>query len=151
MTTRSPRSGEVNGKDYFFNSVEEFKQKINEGGFLEWAEVHGNFYGTPKNFIEATLSDGKSILLEIDVQGALQIKKQMPEARMIFILPPSPEELARRLATRGTDSPEVIARRIETARHELEYRDAYQYQVVNDDLEMAYGQLKDIILQEILK
>ncbi len=151
MTTRSPRAGEVNGKDYFFDSVKKFKQKIDEGGFLEWAEVHGNFYGTPKHFIEASLSEGKSILLEIDVQGALQIKKQMPEARMIFILPPSPEELARRLTARGTDSPEVIARRVETASRELEFRDAYQYQVVNDDLEMAYGQLKDIIVQEILK
>ncbi len=149
VTTRTPRPGEVDGKDYFFCTVEEFKRSIGENGFLEWAEVHGNFYGTPKSFIESSLSEGKSILLEIDVQGALQVKKQMPEAKMIFLLPPSSEELTRRLSARGTDSPEVIAKRLEAAGRELEYKDAYQYQIVNDDLDKAFGQLKDIVLQEI--
>lgn len=149
VTTRPPRNGEVDGGDYFFATRKEFERGIREDGFLEWAEVHGNFYGTPRSFVEMALSKGKSVILEIDVQGALQVLTKMPDARLIFILPPSMEELERRLMERNTDSREVIAKRLEAARREMGFREAYHYRIVNDDLSEAYHRLKNVILREI--
>ena len=147
-TTRPPRKGEVNGKDYFFVSKEEFERMVEEGDFLEWANVYGNLYGTSKSQVLRALNEGKDILLDIDVQGALQVKKNLPEAVLIFIMPPSFDELERRLRHRGTDSEEVIKRRLETAKEEIKKAVYYDYIVVNDVLEVAFDKLKSIVTAE---
>ncbi len=147
-TTRPPRKGEVNGKDYFFVSKEEFERMVEEGDFLEWANVYGNLYGTSKSQVLRALNEGKDILLDIDVQGALQVKKNLPEAVLIFIMPPSFDELERRLRNRGTDSEDVIKRRLETAKEEIKKAVYYDYIVVNDVLEVAFDKLKSIVTAE---
>ena len=147
-TTRKPRPGEVNGKDYFFVDRETFERMIEEGDFLEWAEVYGNLYGTSKSQVLKALNEGKDILLDIDTQGALQVKKNFPEAVLIFILPPSFKELERRLRSRGTDDEETIERRLKIARVEVERAPLYDYIVVNDRLEKAYEKLKSIVIAE---
>ncbi len=147
-TTRLPRKGEVNGKDYFFVSKEEFERMVEEGDFLEWANVYGNLYGTSKSQVLRALNEGKDILLDIDVQGALQVKKNLPEAVLIFIMPPSFDELERRLRHRGTDSEDVIKRRLETAKEEIKKAVYYDYIVVNDVLEVAFDKLKSIVTAE---
>ncbi len=147
-TTRPPRKGEVNGKDYFFVSKEEFERMVEEGDFLEWANVYGNLYGTSKSQVLRALNEGKDILLDIDVQGALQVKKNLPEAVLIFIMPPSFDELERRLKHRGTDSEDVIKRRLETAKEEIKKAVYYDYIVVNDVLEVAFDKLKSIVTAE---
>ena len=147
-TTRKPRTGEVNGKDYFFVDRETFEKMIEEGDFLEWAEVYGNLYGTSKSQVLKALNEGKDVLLDIDTQGALQVKKNFPEAVLIFILPPSLKELERRLRNRGTDDEETIERRLKTARVEIERAPLYDYIVVNDVLEKAYENLKSIVVAE---
>ncbi|RKQ61747.1 guanylate kinase [Thermovibrio guaymasensis] len=151
FTTRKPRPGEVNGKDYWFISREEFLKRIEEGDFLEWAEVYGNLYGTSKSQVLKALNEGKDVLLDIDTQGALQVKKNFPEAVLIFILPPSLEELERRLRNRGTDPEEVIEKRLKVAREEIKRAKFYDYIVVNDVLEVAYNKLKSIISAEKCK
>jgi len=118
-TTRPPRPGEVDGVNYYFTDVETFKQKVAQGDFLEWAEVFGNYYGTQRSQVERLLGQGFDVILEIDWQGAQQIREQMPDTQSIFIVPPSMEELERRLTGRGTDAPEVIARRLGEAREEI--------------------------------
>ena len=148
FTTRPPRPGEVNGKDYWFVSKEEFLKRIEEGDFLEWAEVYGNLYGTSKSQVLKALNEGKDVLLDIDPQGALQVKENFPDAVLIFILPPSLKELERRLRKRGTDSEEVIEKRLKIAREEIRRAPLYDYIVVNDSLEVAYGRLKSIITAE---
>ncbi|WP_163329217.1 guanylate kinase [Desulfurobacterium thermolithotrophum] len=147
-TTRKPRKGEVNGRDYFFVDKETFKSMIKEGDFLEWAEVYGNLYGTSKSQVMKALEKGKDILLDIDTQGALQVKKNFPEAVLIFILPPSLRELERRLRKRGTDDEETIKKRLRIAREEIKKAFFYDYLLINDDLEVAFEKLRSIITAE---
>lgn len=149
-TTRAPRGAEKNGVDYFFISKDDFKKKISENRFAEYAEVHGNFYGTSKDFIERAFSEGKSLLLDIDVQGADELKKHYPDKTIrIFLAPPSMEELERRLRARGTDSEESIQKRLKNAADEIAQRLKFDHVVVNDDLETTYFQLAGIVLQAI--
>lgn len=145
MTTRNPRDGEVHGVSYYFATKDEFLQKIDAGGFLEYAEVFGNFYGTPKMEVLELLDQGIDVLLEIDVQGALQIKEVYPEAVLVFILPPSMEELRARLTGRGTETQDVVERRLGEAAKELSFVKEYDYAVVNDDLEEAIENVKNVI------
>ncbi|MCL2896972.1 guanylate kinase [Brenneria tiliae] len=149
-TTRAKRPGESHGEHYFFVPVDEFKRMIRENEFLEYAEVFGNYYGTSRLAIEQTLASGVDVFLDIDWQGAQQIRSQMPQARSIFILPPSKEELARRLRGRGQDSEEVIARRMAQAVAEMTHYAEYDYLIVNDDFDLALLDLKTIIRAERL-
>ena len=144
-TTRKPRLGEQEGISYFFISKEKFEEKIAEGEWAEWAEVHGNYYGTSARFIEAAVDAGNDILLDIDVQGTLQILKKYPDSITIFILPPSLGILRERLELRGTDSRKVIAARLRTAQDELQKKDIYRYQIMNDKLPEARTRLLEII------
>ena len=144
-TTRPPRSGERDGVDYHFVSMEEFRKRVHENGFAEHAEVHSNCYGTPRGPLEEALRDGAVIFLDIDVQGAEQIKVNYPEAVGIFILPPSLGELEKRLRKRGTDADEVIERRLQRAREEIERKDEFDHRVVNRDLDAAYAEVIRII------
>ena len=150
-TTRNPRPGEIDGKEYYFLSVAEFKSWISEEKFLEYAEVYGNFYGTPLNKIEERLSRGEDILLEIDVQGALNVKKKCPEGVYIFLVPPSLNELKNRIEGRGTENPESLARRLKNAVAEIKIGLEYDYVVVNDDINAAAEQIKAILTAERLK
>ncbi|MCI8336736.1 MAG: guanylate kinase [Peptococcaceae bacterium] len=147
-TTRPMREGEVEGVNYFFLSKEDFLAKIEAGAFLEWAEVYGNFYGTPKWIIDAQLAAGNHVLLEIDMQGAVQVKKAYPESVLVFILPPSEEELAKRLSGRGTDSADVIAKRLACWQQEKEMLKHYDYAVVNDTVSQAVERVSHIITAE---
>lgn len=144
-TTRPPRTGETDGADYFFITVDEFKKRIEANLWAEWAEVHGNFYGTSLKFIEDNVADGKHLLLDIDVQGAKQFKRAFPEAITIFIMPPSIEVLEQRLRKRETDSDEVIAKRLANAEDEIAQRLFYEHIIVNDELEHAENQMSKII------
>ncbi|MGE4286648.1 MAG: guanylate kinase [Phycisphaerae bacterium] len=145
-TTRPQGKGEVDGTNYYFLTRQEFERRISEGLFLEHAEVFGNLYGTPAKEIKRELEAGRNIILEIDVQGALQVKSKMPEAVMIFILPPSMEELERRIRARGRDTEEVIAERLEKAALEMKIgKEHYDYFVVNDILENAVRETAEII------
>ena len=148
MTTRSPREGEVDGRDYFFVTEEEFKKAIEEDAFVEYANVHGNYYGTPKSEVASRLEQGMNVLLDIDVQGAMNVKKQMPGGVFIFISPPSMEELRARLEGRGKDSAEDIERRLKNAEGEMKLIGEYDYHVVNDDLDTAVKEVKEIIIKE---
>ena len=136
-TTRAPRHGETDGRDYHFVSHERFQEMIDAEEFAEWAEVHGNFYGTPKLPVRRHLSAGRDVLFDIDVQGAMQLRHTLPDAAFVFILPPSRAELERRLTGRGTDDAEAVARRLANARGELERARAFGHWVVNDDLDEA--------------
>ncbi|QUN05699.1 guanylate kinase [Shewanella yunxiaonensis] len=149
-TTRKPRPGESHGQHYYFVSVDEFKTLITENAFLEWAEVFGNYYGTSRRVIEQALADGIDVFLDIDWQGAQQIKQQMPEAVGIFILPPSREALEQRLKGRGQDSVEVIASRMEKAVSEMSHYNEYDFIIVNDQFEQALGDLRAIIRSQRL-
>jgi len=148
MTTRDPREGEVHGKDYWFVSREEFLGHVDKGNFLEYATVFDNFYGTPKDVVMKRLERGRNVLLDIDVQGGLQVKAAMNEAVLIFILPPSLAELRRRLEGRKTDSPEVIEKRLSKAVDEIKFIGEYDYIIVNDDLETAFSTAKAILAAE---
>lgn len=150
-TTRKPRIGEVNGKDYFFIDRETFKRMIKEGDFLEWATVYGHLYGTSKSQVTEALKDGKNILLDIDTQGALNVKKNFPGAVLIFILPPSLNELRKRLKKRGTDNEKTIEKRLKMAKKEIKNALHYDYIVINDVLEVAFEKLKSIITAEKCK
>ena len=144
-TTRPPRTGENDGREYHFVDVQYFLEMVSRGDFLEWAEVHGNYYGTSRHWIEAEMSAGRDVPLEIDWQGAQQVRKAFPAAIGIFILPPSLEELKSRLSGRGTDSAETIARRIAAARDEMRHVDEFDYVIINDDLQQALGNLRSIV------
>jgi guanylate kinase len=144
-TTRAPRAGEVHGRDYFFVDDATFDAMVAQDGFIEWVEVYGRRYGTGKNWIMEKLSQGVDILLDIETKGAQNVRKAIPDAEMVFLLPPSAEELARRLRGRGKDSEEQIRTRLQYARHEMEQYSNYDYIVVNDDLETAYRTLVSII------
>ena len=148
-TTRAPREGEIDGKHYFFISRQEFENRIANNDFLEHAEFAGNCYGTPVSYVNSLLEQGKNVILEIDVQGAMQVRSRMPESVSIFILPPSFEELENRLRGRGTETEEKIQMRLGAARREMEYAPQYNYQIVNGgDLEAAYQELRAIYLKE---
>lgn len=144
-TTRQMRPGETDGKDYFFTSVDEFKQMIENDAFLEHAQVFDNFYGTSLQSVESTLNKGIDVILEIDWQGAQQVRKMLPNCHSIFILPPSIEVLQQRLENRGQDSKEIIARRMQDAVNEMSHYGEFDYLIVNDDFNLALSELKSII------
>lgn len=145
-TTRSPREGEIHGINYFFLSQEDFKKCINNNEFLEWAEFSGNMYGTQKAYVQEKLAQGKNMILEIDTKGALNVKKIMPEATLIFILPPSFEELEARLRGRHTETEEAIQKRLESTKLEMENSKLFDYQIINDSIENAVLNLEKIML-----
>lgn len=151
MTTRQPRNGEVDGEDYFFVNRNEFEENITAGNMLEYAEYVGNYYGTPKSFIDNTLASGHDVFLEIDVQGALQVKEKMPEGAYIFLTPPDLQALKERLVGRGTDDPEIIDRRVAAASSEIRMMANYDYAVVNDEVQFAVQRIKDIVKVERLR
>ena len=150
-TTRKPRTGETDGVDYFFKTREEFEQMIQNKQLLEYAEYVGNYYGTPLEYVENTLATGKDVFLEIDVQGAIQVRELMPDGVFIFLTPPDLNELESRIVNRGTDSDEVIAKRMKTAREELELMKYYDYSVVNDTVNNAVQKIEAIIQTEHLR
>ena len=144
-TTRGPRPGEIEGVHYFFLDTDHFKSLVEQDGFLEWAQVHDNYYGTLKQSVIDHMNAGDQVILEIDVQGALQVRKALPEAHLVFIEPPSLEELERRLRQRGTETEDVISSRMKTAEVELAQKMEYDVQVVNDNLERAVDELVEVI------
>ena len=149
MTTRAPRPGEIDGKDYYFVTVDEFEEKIANGGMLEYARVFDNIYGTPKDMVIKQLERGRDVILEIDVQGGLQIKKKMPEqAVLVFVLPPDLTTLRQRIIDRGTETEEVIDKRFNEAINEIKLIGEYDYYVVNDELDDAVYDLKAIMMAE---
>lgn len=147
-TTRSPRVGEEHGINYYFINKEEFLKRIDYDDFLEYAEVYGNFYGTPKSKVLEILDQGKDVILEIDIQGALKIKSTYPEGIFIFILPPSMEELKSRITNRGSETPESLKTRLEAAYDEISFASKYDYAVVNDKVEDAVKKIESIIIAE---
>ena len=149
-TTRNPREGEVHGREYFFVSKDEFKQMIEEDGFLEHAQYCDNYYGTPKSYVDEQLSKGLNVFLEIELQGAQNVLKLRPDAVSIFIVPPSVEELERRLRDRGTETEEAIEKRLAQAKVELDNAKLYQYIVINDDLDTAVQDVLAIVDKETL-
>lgn len=144
-TTRQPRPGEEDGREYFFLQKEQFERKIAENGLIEYACYCDNYYGTPREYVEKQLDNGKDVILEIEIQGALKVKKQYEDALLLFVMPPSAEELRNRLEGRGTETEEVIDKRMHRAAQEAEGIDEYDYIVVNDDLETCVRQLHEII------
>lgn len=144
-TTRSPRPGEIDGKDYYFISRSQFEQLIAAGKFLEWAEFAGNYYGTPREPVMDQIRAGKVVVLEIELQGARQIRRSFPSALSIFILPPSFQELEKRIRGRGQDSQEAIARRLQRAREEIKAANEFDIQIVNDDLETALNSIEAVV------
>jgi guanylate kinase len=148
-TTREPRDGEVDGRDYHFLSAEEFDRRIREGDFLEFATYSGNRYGTLRSEVRRSLEAGRSVVLEIEVQGARQVRAAMRESVQVFIEPPSPAVLRERLESRGTDSAPAIDSRLEVAGQELAAADEFAYRVVNDDLDRAAGELEGIVRAEL--
>lgn len=147
-TTRKPRSGDIDGVHYFFITKEEFEDRIANNGFLEWAEYVGNYYGTPKDYVDRMLSEGKNVILEIEMQGGLKVKEQCPDAVLIFMLPPSADELKNRLVNRGTEDADTISRRLKRASEEIDYIDSYDYIVVNEDVGKCAGDIHQIICNE---
>lgn len=150
-TTRQPRTGEVNGVSYFFKSKQEFESLIDQGEFLEYANVFSNYYGTPKSFVDAAVEKGRDVLLEIDVQGALKVKSAYPEGVYIFIVPPSMEELEKRIRGRGTETDEQIATRLGKAGAELKLLTKYDYVIVNEKVEEVVSQIEAIMTAEKLR
>jgi guanylate kinase len=144
-TTRPPRPGEQHGREYFFTTPEDFVARAHAGEFLEWAEVHGNYYGTSRIFVEDQMKSGTDILLEIDWQGARQVKKQFPQAAGIFILPPSIAALEERLHKRGQDEPHVITRRLLAAGGEIAHAPEFEYVIINQDFTVALSELSAIV------
>lgn len=145
MTTRAPREGERDGVEYFFTDREHFEETIKQNGLIEYASYCGNYYGTPRAYVEEQMAAGKNVILEIEIQGALKIKEKYPESLLIFVTPPSAEELKRRLEKRGTESQEVIAQRLARAVEESEGIEAYDYIVVNDDLDTCVKEIHHLV------
>ena len=145
MTTRKPREGERDGVEYFFTDTEGFEETIRQGGLIEHAQYCGNYYGTPKDYVERQLQAGNNVILEIEIQGALKVKEKFPESLLIFVTPPGAEELKRRLVSRGTESEEVIAKRLARASEESEGIEAYDYIVVNDDLGTCVEEVHQLV------
>lgn len=150
-TTRKQRPGEINGVDYFFVTLEEFKKMIEENKFIEWAKVHDNYYGTPSDFVIEHINKGIDVILDIDVQGALTVKRSGFTAKFIFIAPPSYQVLSERLLKRGTESEDKIKKRLDTAKKELSYIPEFEYLIVNEDLDESIRDLSSIIYAERLK
>lgn len=145
MTTRQPRAGEKDGVEYFFTDREHFLKTVEENGLIEYAEYCGNFYGTPRKYVEEQLAAGKDVILEIEIQGALKIREKFPECLLIFVTPPSAEELERRLTERGTETPEVIKSRLARAYEESQGMDAYDYIAINDNLVRCAEEITEIV------
>ncbi|MBP1047003.1 guanylate kinase [Enterococcus sp. BWM-S5] len=148
MTTRSKREGEIEGVDYYFRTREEFEAMIEAGEMLEYAEYVGNYYGTPLSYVNQTLDEGKDVFLEIEVQGAQQVKEKVPDGVFIFLTPPDLSELKSRIVNRGTDDMSVIDKRMQVAREEIEMMALYDYAVVNDKVPLAVERIKKIIASE---
>ena len=144
-TTRAPRDGEEHGREYFFHTKEEFEELILQDALIEYAKYVDNYYGTPKSYVEKQLEAGKDVILEIEIQGALKVKEKLPDTLLLFVTPPSAEELKRRLEGRGTETPEVIASRLRRASEEAKAMPLYDYILVNDDLETCVDQMHEII------
>ncbi|MDQ0175878.1 guanylate kinase [Bacillus chungangensis] len=151
MTTRAPREGEVNGVDYFFKTKTEFERLIEEGKLLEYAQYVGNYYGTPVDYVRQQLDEGKDVFLEIEVQGAKQVREKFPEGLFIFLMPPSLDELKKRIVLRGTESSDLIQHRMQAAREEIELVHMYDYVVVNDTIELACQRINAIVQAEHLR
>lgn len=147
-TTREPRKGEEDGVNYFFKSHIEFEQMIKNGELIEWAEYNGNYYGTPRRFVEESLNQGKDVLLEIEVEGAKQVKETFLEGVFIFLLPPTFEDLRKRIVGRGSETPQSLANRLQIASRELDQIGIYHYAVINDQVEQAAKKINDIISAE---
>lgn len=150
-TTRAPRPGEEDGKDYYFKSVDEFRNLIDYNGFIEWAQYVENYYGTPRKFVEDEIDKGHNVILEIEVQGAMRIKEQYPDAVLIFLTAPDAHSLKSRLEGRGTEEAKVIAKRLKRAYEETEDMSCYDYLVVNDDLETCVEHVNAVIVAESFK
>lgn len=150
-TTRLPREGEENGVNYFFKTREQFASMIEADQLLEYAEYVGNYYGTPRDFVEKTLDSGRDIILEIEVQGALKVKEKFPEGIFVFLLPPSMDELKDRIRGRGTEHPDVISHRMSVAEDEISLIRHYDYAVVNDEIDLACKRIESIIIAEHCK
>jgi len=150
-TTRPPRAGEIDGKDYFFIAESRFLQMVQKDEFAEWAKVHNNLYGTHAGFLKRTMAGGTDVLLDVDVQGAQLLKKRFPEGIFIFVLPPSMETLMGRLRDRKSDTPEEIDRRLRVARMEIQNYSDYDYIIINDEIKKAARELESIILSERLR
>lgn len=150
-TTRTPRDGELEGVNYFFKTKQEFENMILNNEFAEWVKYCDNYYGTPKKWIEDNINEGYDVILEIEVEGALNIKKQFPECVTIFMLPPSLEELRHRITSRGTEEIAVIEKRLQKAKKELNFIDKYDYVTINDSIEESVKEINSIILSEKLK
>lgn len=148
MTTRAPRAGEVDGKDYFFVTVDEFKKEIENDSFLEYAEVHGNYYGTLKRVVDKDLEAGYDVILEIDIQGALHIKSKKEDGIFIFIMPPSMRELKNRLVKRGTETKDKLIERFKNAYKEVNEMSKYNYVVINDEIDLAVKKVEAILIAE---
>lgn len=148
MTTRDPRPNEVDGKDYYFVTKEDFEKNVKAGNFLEYAEVHGNYYGTPKDRVIDGINQGEDIILDIDIQGALKVKEAIPEGIFIFIMPPSMRELRDRLVGRGTETKEKIIERFKNSYKEINEATKYNYVVINDEVELAVRKVEAIMLAE---
>lgn len=147
-TTRQPRTGEQEGVNYFFKSKDQFEEMISRDELLEWAQVYGNYYGTPLSYVEEKLAAGENILLEIDIQGALQVKKKYPNGVFIFLIPPSMDELKKRILGRGSETEETFQLRFGSAAAEMKYINEYDYVVVNDQVEKAVQRIKSILIAE---
>lgn len=147
-TTRAPRGGEIDGVDYHFRTEAEFRKMIDAGELLEWASVHGNYYGTPRQNLEDALERGRFLILDIDVQGSRQVREAVPGAVSIFVLPPSGHELARRLASRGSESSEVRDRRLRAAREEIRAAAEFDYVIVNDDVDRSVDLVEAVLAAE---
>ena len=150
-TTRAPREGEVDGREYYFKTVDEFKSLIDYNGFIEWAQYVENYYGTPRKFVEDEIAAGKNVILEIEVQGAMNIKAQYPNAILIFITTKDIETLHNRLSSRGTETEEVIKKRLARAAEEAQSMEAYEYIVVNDELDECVDAVNSIVVSETCK
>ena len=147
-TTRNPREGEVDGREYFFKAAEEFEKMIAQDELIEYARYVNHYYGTPRSYVEEQLENGKDVILEIEIQGALKVKEKFPDTLLVFITPPSAKELRRRLIGRGTESMEVIEQRLARAKEEAEGIDDYDCLIVNDDLESCVDELHSVIQNE---
>ena len=147
-TTRAPREGEVEGVHYFFKTEEEFKKMIAQGELLEYANYVGNYYGTPREYVRQQLADGKNVILEIETEGALNIKREYPDAVLVFVMPPSVEEIYNRLKNRGTETDEVIAKRMRKAGLEITVVDRYDYLMINDVIEESVELFNDIVMSQ---
>lgn len=145
MTTRAPREGEVDGREYFFANKETFEEKIAQNGFIEYAEYCGNYYGTPRDYVEKQLSEGKDVILEIEIQGMRKVKQRFPNMLPLFVTPPGAKELERRLRSRGTETEEVIRKRLARAVQEAEGMEDYEYIVINDDLKTCVSEIHGIV------